>query len=163
MGAVSSPDAAVNRKPQTLLSRALNVVLALVMVLVGPVMIGAGSRMADADEEIARTGVHTTGTIVDFNDARRASQRDIRVRYTSADGTVRYTSATVDHDQRPTQGEEVTVAYREQEPGQAVVLGYESGGVMVRGIGTILAMIFIPIVLILVFSKRGKSRSNRLG
>ena len=163
MGAVSSPDAAVNRKPQTLLSRALNVVLALVMVLVGPVMIGAGSRMADADEEIARTGVHTAGTIVDFNDARRASQRDIRVRYMSADGTVRFTSATVDHDQRPTQGEEVTVAYREQEPGQAVVLGYESGGVMVRGIGTILAMIFIPIVLILVFSKRGKSRSNRLG
>ncbi len=163
MGGVSSPDAAVNRKPQTLLSRALNVALALVMVLVGPVMIGAGTRMADADDKIARTGVHTTGTIVDFKDARRASQRDIRVRYTSADGTVHFTSATVDHDQRPTEGEEVTVAYREQEPGQSVVLGYESDGIMVRGIGTILAMIFIPLVLILVFSKRGKRRRNRLG
>jgi hypothetical protein len=163
MGGVSSPDAAVNRKPQTLLSRALNVALALVLVLVGPVMMGVGSRMADADDEIARTGVHTTGIIVDFKDARRASQRDIRVRYMSADGTVRYTSANVDHDQHPKDGEEVTVAYREQEPGQAVVLGYESDGIMVRGIGTILAMIFVPIVLILVFSKRGKRRRDRRG
>ncbi|MFP3461320.1 DUF3592 domain-containing protein [Arthrobacter globiformis] len=160
---MSSPDAAENRKPVTRLGRAVQMVLVLVMVLAGPVMIGVGSRMADVHDEIARTGVHTTGTIVDFNDARRASQRDIRVRYTSADGTARVTSATVDHRQQPAEGGVVTVAYREQEPGKAVVLGYESDGVTVRGIGTILTMIFIPIVLLLVFTKRGKRPGNKLG
>ena len=161
MGAMSSPDPAENRKPKTLLGRAVQVVLAVVLVLVGPVMIGAGSRMADAHEDLARTGVHTTGTVVDFNDARRASQRDIRVRYTSADGTARVTSATVGHGQQPPDGGQVTVVYREEDPGKAMVLGYESDGVTVRGIGTVLTMIFIPIVLLLVFANRGKGPGNQ--
>jgi hypothetical protein len=117
--------------------------------------------MADAHEDLARTGVHTTGTIVDFNDARRASQRDIRVRYTSADGTDRVTWATVGHGQQPADGAEVTVMYREEDPGKAMVLGYESDGVTVRGIGTVLTMIFIPIVLLFVFSNRGKGPGNQ--
>jgi hypothetical protein len=163
MGTMSSPDPAENRKPRTLLGRTVPVVLAVVLVLVGPVMIGVGSRMVDAHEELARTGMHTTGTILDLNDARRDSQRDIRVRYTSADGVDRLTSAAVGHGQRPAGGAEVTVVYREEEPGKAMVLGYESDGVTVRGIGTVLTMIFIPIVLLVVFSNRGKGPGNRVG
>jgi hypothetical protein len=55
------------------------------------------------------------------------------------------------------------VVYREEEPGKAMVLGYESDGVTVRGIGTVLTMIFIPIVLLVVFSNRGKGPGNRVG
>ncbi|MFF2316519.1 DUF3592 domain-containing protein [Arthrobacter sp. NPDC058097] len=160
---MSSPDPAENHRPKTLLGPAVRVVLAVVLVLAGPVMIGVGSRVADAHEDLARTGVHTTGTVLDFNDARRASQRDIRVRYTTADGTDRVISATVGHGQQPTDGAEVTVVYREEEPGQAIVLGYESYGITVRGVGTILTMIFIPIVLLLVFSRRGRGPGNKVG
>jgi hypothetical protein len=48
----------------------------------------------------------------------------------------------VDFEQHPVVGEEVTVAYREADPGQATVLGFESDGVFFRGVGTVLTCIF---------------------
>lgn len=159
MTTVSSPETSAKRKPSGPLSRIGAVALATVMVLAGPVMIGVGTQMADHDAEIAQTGVHTTGTITDFKDTRRASQRDIMVTYTAADGTERSTSAAVDHDQHPAVGEAVTVAYREQQPDEAVVLGYESGGASVRGTGTILTLVFTTTGLILVV--KGIRRSIR--
>lgn len=156
---VSLSKTPVRRKPNGLPSRVGAAVFAAVMILAGPVMIGVGTQMADTDEEIARIGVHTAGTIIDFDDTRRASQRDITVTYTSADGMDRSTVAAVDHDQHPAIGESVTVVYREQQPDNAVVLGYESGGISVRGVGTILTLIFTTTGLILVF--KGIRRSRR--
>jgi hypothetical protein len=136
------------------LARIGTVVVAAVMILAGPVMIGVGSQMADDDAVIAQTGTRTAGTIIDFQDTRRASQRDITVAYTSTDGTDRRTFASVDHDQHPVVGEDVTVVYREQQPDEAVVLGYESDGISVRGIGTILTLIFTTTGLILIIRRR---------
>lgn len=158
---VSLTETPARRKPPGPLAHIASGVLAAVMVLAGPVMIGIGTQMADNDAEIAVTGQQTKGTIVDFDDTRRASQRDITVRYTSADGTDHSTIASVDHDQHPAVGEDVTVAYRDQQPDRAVVLGYESDGVSVRGTGTVLTLIFTTTGLILIFKGIRRRRRTR--
>lgn len=115
--------------------------------------------MTDADEELARTGVHTAGTIIDFDDVRNASKRDITVRYTDGDGTAFSAFATVDHDQHPTVGDGVTVIYSESDPGRAVVVGYESDGVSVGGIGALFTLTFtIPLGLVLIVKKVRRRR-----
>jgi hypothetical protein len=64
----------------------------------------------------------------------------------------------VDHDQHPVVGEDVTVMYREQQPDEAVVLGYESDGISVRGVGTILTLIFTTTGLILIINSIRRRR-----
>ncbi|MBD1591975.1 hypothetical protein HC744_07955 [Arthrobacter sp. S1_S22] len=46
----------------------------------------------------------------------RGIKPDIAVEYVAADGVSRYANAPVDHEQRPSVGEPVTVVYREQNP-----------------------------------------------
>lgn len=158
----SSPDTAVPRKFQSLWSRLGGLAFAALLLLGGPVMIGIGSSMTDSDEELARTGTQVTGTIVDFDDVRKASNRDITVDYVAADGTGYSTVATVDHDQHPMVGDEVTVIYSESNPGKAVVVGYESDGVSVAGIGALFTLIFtVPLGLVLIIKKFRKRRKQR--
>lgn len=162
MDVVSSPDTAVPRKFQTFLASVGGVAFVALLLLTGPVMIVIGSSMTDSDEELARTGIHTTGTIIDFDDVRKASNRDIEVRYTADDGTGHVTIATVDHDQHPTVGDDVTVIYSESNPGKAVVVGYESDGVSVGGMGALFTLIFtIPLGLVLIIKKLRKRRKQR--
>jgi hypothetical protein len=148
-------------KPKSLLSRVLNAVLAGALILLGPVMMMVGTQLVDADEELARTGVRVSGTIVYFSDARKASNRDITVEYVAADGLSRHANAPVDHDQHPSVSEKVTVAYSEQNPDEAVVIGYESDGEFLRGVGVILTAIFTSLGLILIVSGLRKSRKEK--
>lgn len=53
----------------------------------------------------------------------------MEVEFTPLDGIYHSTWASVDHDQHPIVGEEVTAIYRQQDPGHAIVPGYESDGV----------------------------------
>ena len=162
MGVVNSPDTAAPRKPQTFWSTLGGFAFVALLLLTGPVMIGVGSSMTDADEELARTGIRTTGTIVDFDDVRNASKRDITVQYLSENGSEHSTIATVGHDQDPTVGEEVTVIYQESNTGKAVVVGYESDGISVGGIGALFTLIFtIPLGLTLIIKKFRKRRKQR--
>ncbi|MGN7252470.1 DUF3592 domain-containing protein [Arthrobacter sp. SAFR-014] len=159
---MNSPDTAVARKAQTFWSQLGGIAFVALLLLTGPVMIGIGSSMTHADEELARTGVHTAGTIVDFSDARRASQRNISVKYMSADGSPYSTYASVDHDQHPTVGDDVTVIYRESNPNESVVVGYESGGMSVGGIGALFTLIFtIPLGLVLIIKNFRRRRKQR--
>jgi hypothetical protein len=135
-------------------------ITALVLCL-GPVLIVVGTLLVDADDELARSGERTVGLIVDFDDVRKASARDIRVEYQSADGFVYYTSAAVDHDQHPVVGEEVTVAYQESDPGNATVLGYESDGLSLRGMGVLLTALFGGIGVFVFISKLLGKRKDR--
>jgi cytochrome c oxidase assembly protein Cox11 len=141
------------RKPQQAWKRVLNLAVTVLVLLLGPIMFGVGNSMIEADEELARTGVQTAGTIVNFDDVTKASQRRIKVEFYAGDASVHATFAAVDHDQHPVVGDEVTVVYAEQDPGRAIVLGYESDGVWFRGAGTILILIFggIGVVLVLAF------------
>ncbi|XTR51480.1 hypothetical protein ACOM2C_15145 [Pseudarthrobacter sp. So.54] len=73
----------------------------------------------------------------------------------------------MDHDQHPVIGEDVTVVYREQSPGNAVVLGFESDGVWFRGVGVVLTSIFGGLGVIAVgalligYLRKGKTARGR--
>ncbi len=159
-----TPPKAPARKPATWRGALANIAIALVFLGLGPAMIGIGAGLDHADAELARTGERAPGTIIDFDDARRASQRDISVEFQSADGTVHYTSASVDHEQHPVVNDEVTVAYRESDPGQATVLGFESDGTFLAGAGGIVTLISWAIAVpLLVKSMLGRRRRRKQG
>lgn len=142
----------------------LNLAVTVLVLLLGPVMIGLGSFMIGADEDLARSGVQATGTIVHFDDVTKASERRMKVEFISGDGASHATWATVDHDQYPIVGDATTVIYAEHDPGRAIVPGYESDGVWVRGVGTVLTFIFASLGLVVVLLMLGaylKGRSQR--
>ena len=120
-----------------------------------------GTIMIDADAELSRTGVQSPGTVTDFNDTQRASNRDIKVLYTSTDGIDHVVSASVEHDQHPAVGDPVTVAYDSQQPSRAVVLGFESSGVTLRGVGTVLTLVATGIGLIALVTRVSRKRRSR--
>lgn len=161
IGAVTSPGAMI-KKPKSLPRRILNVLLAAALMLAGPTLMVTSYQQVDADEELARTGVQATGTITYFSDARKASNRGITVEYVAVDGVSRYANARVDHEQHPFVGERVTVAYREQNPEQAVVLGYESSSEFLGGVGLILTGVFTTLGLILIVSGLGRRRREKV-
>ena len=161
MAIASSPNTAVPRKFQTFWASLGGFAFVALLLLTGPVMIGIGASMTDSDEELARTGMQAIGTIVDFDDVRNASKRDITVEYISADGASRRTFANVDHEQHPKVGDDVTVIYSESNPAKAVVVGYESDGVSIGGIGALFTLIFtIPLGLTLIIRKFRKRRKQ---
>ena len=129
-------------KPKSVVRRIVNVLFAVVLMLLGAALMITSYQQVDADEELARTGVHVAGTITYFSDARKASNRDITVEFVAADGVNRYAHAPLDHEQHPYIGEQVTVSYREQQPDQAVVLGYGSTSEFLGGVGLILTVVF---------------------
>ncbi|MGN7149976.1 DUF3592 domain-containing protein [Arthrobacter sp. SAFR-179] len=139
------------RKPWLTWKGKLNLAVTVVVLCLGPILIGLGSFMINADEELARTGTRAAGTIVHFDDVTKASKRRIQVEFTTADGLQHKTFAAVDHDQHPEVGGGVTVVHAENDPGRAIVLGYESDGVWFRGVGVVLTVIFGVIGLLLTF------------
>ncbi|ACL39716.1 conserved hypothetical protein [Pseudarthrobacter chlorophenolicus A6] len=159
---MSSSETVLPPKRQTFRARLGGFAFVAILVLAGPVLIGIGSSMTDSDEELARTGIHTTGTIVDFNDVRKASNRKITVEYVAADGAGYSTFASVDHDQQPAVGGDVTVIYSDSNPGKAIVEGYDGGGVSVRGIGALFLLIFtVPVGVVLGVKRLRKNRGQR--
>ncbi len=126
----------------------VNLAVTVLVLCLGPVLIVVGSVMVNADEALARTGAQATGTIVDFDDVNKASQRRITVDFTTADGSPHRTFAAVEHNQHPAVGGDATVVYAEDDPGRAIVVGYESDGVWFRGAGVVLTMIFAAIGLL---------------
>ena len=142
------------------------IAIAVILFALGPVLIVFGTHLGNADTELVRTGVRAAGTIVDFNDARKASKRYMDVEFQSADGRFHSIGVLVEHDQHPVVGEEVTVAYRESDPRQATVLGYEGDGNFLTGAGGILTFIFWGIALTFFIKslvRAAKRRKNRTG
>lgn len=139
----------MNRKSKVQVRPVLNLVVTVVVLLLGPAMIVFGQHLIKIDEELSQTGARTTGTIIEFDDVIKASDRDIKVEFLSSDWAYHVTWAAVDHDQHPEVGAEVTVVYREQDPSHAIVLGYESDGVWFRGAGTVITGLFLAIGLFL--------------
>jgi cytochrome c oxidase assembly protein Cox11 len=138
-----------------------NIAIAVLFLALGPVMIGIGTHLSSADAELVRTGERATGTIVDFNDVRKASSRDIDVEFQSADGRFHSVDVPVDHDQHPVVGEEVTVVYRESNPDDATVLGFESDGDFLTGAGGIVTLIFWAIAIPLTIKSLVRARKRR--
>ncbi|MHC6228219.1 DUF3592 domain-containing protein [Arthrobacter sp. MMS24-T111] len=143
-----------NRDPARPWKIRLNLAVTVLVLCLGPILIGVGSFMINADEELARTGARATGTIVHFDDVTKASERRIRVDFTTPDGSAHRTFAAVDHDQHPVVGTDVPVIYAEDDPGRAIVPGYESDGEWFRGAGVVLTVIFGGIGVLAVVLRR---------
>lgn len=164
-GTVTSNNAR-NRKPRMTLGMRANLVVAALVILLGPVLMVVGNYQINADAELVQSGQRAVGVITQFNDESQASQRKMRVEFQSDDASVHSTWAMVDSQQHPAVGEEVTVAYRASDPGDAEVLGFESDGVFNRGVGTVLTIIFGAIgVILAIFYLLGvrKDRRKRAG
>ncbi len=158
---MTSPNAIVTRKPKSVWGVVANIAIVLLLLALGPVLIGIGTHLSSADAELVRTGERATGTIVDFNDARQASKRDIDVEFQSVDGRFHSIEVPVDHDLHPVVGEEVTVAYRESDPEDATVLGFESDGDFLTGAGGILTLIFWGITIPLSVKSLVRAKKRR--
>ncbi|TAP42921.1 DUF3592 domain-containing protein [Arthrobacter sp. S39] len=160
---MTSPNATVNRKPKSVWRVLANIAIAVVLFALGPLMIGIGTHLSNADAELVRTGARATGTIVDFNDVQQASKRDIDVEFQSADGRFHSIEVPVDHEQHPVVGAEVTVAYRESDPEGATVLGFEGDGDFLTGAGGIVTFIVwgIPIIFAVKKLVRGTKRRKK--
>ncbi|MDR6507201.1 DUF3592 domain-containing protein [Arthrobacter oryzae] len=78
---MTSPNAPVKRKPKPLRSRLVNLIVTLLVVCLGPVLIGVGTHQINADEELVRSGERAPGTIVAFSDVTKASNRKITVEF----------------------------------------------------------------------------------
>jgi hypothetical protein len=139
---VTSPDATVKSKPKMSWGMRANLAFSALVICLGPVLMVAGTAQINADAELVRMGVRVPGTITEFHDQPQASDRKMKVEFQSADGSVHGRWITVDFDQHPAAGEEVTVVYQESDPGRATAIGYESDGVFYRGVGTVLTSIF---------------------
>lgn len=150
IGDVTGDGTDSKRKSKLTWKGKLNLVITVLVLCLGPVFIGVGSFMINADEELGRTGEQATGTIVHFDDVTKSSNRRIQVDFTAADGSVHRTFAAVDYDQHPAVGDEATVVYAENDPGRAIVLGYQSDGVELRGLGVVLTVIFGVLGLLFV-------------
>lgn len=147
---MTSPNITVNRKPKQKPAWLLNLVVTALVLCLGPILMVVGALQINADEDLMRTGEQVPGTITEFHDNRKASDRKMEVEFQAADGSLHYEWIAVDYEQHPVVGEEVTVVYRKSDPGQATVLGFESDGVFFRGIGTVLTLIFGGIGIFLV-------------
>ena len=160
---MTSPNATVNRKPKSVWRVLANIAIWVVLFALGPLMIGIGTHLSNADAEVVRTGERATGIIVHFNDVRQASKRDIDVEFQSADGRFHSIEVPVDHEQHPVVGEEVTVAYRESDPEGATVLGFEGDGDFLTGAGGIVTFIVwgIPIIFAVKKLVRGTKRRKK--
>ena len=129
----------------------------------------SGRCLSSSARSSVRPTTSSSGAASRPRDCRRlqrrtkASEREIKVEFQSGDGFVHYTWVTVDHDQHPVVGEEVTVVYRESDPGNATVLGYESDGVFFRGAGVVLTAHFWGIgvfLFIITCWRQGKTAGS---
>lgn len=155
------PNATVKRKPKGAWKLLANIAVMVMLLALGPLLIGIGTHASSADAELLRTGERATGIIVHFNDARQASKRDIDVEFQSADGRFHSIEVPVDHEQHPVVGEEVTVAYRESDPERATVLGFESDGDFLTGAGGILTFITWGIAIPLTIKSMVNAKKRR--
>ncbi|MFF1384594.1 DUF3592 domain-containing protein [Arthrobacter sp. NPDC058288] len=147
---MTSPNVTVNRKSKLKPWGMGSLVVTALVLCLGPVLMVVGTLQINADEDLVRTGEQVPGTITEFHDRSKASDRRMKVEFQSSGGSLHYEWIAVDYEQHPVVGEEVTVAYRESDPGHATVLGYESDGVFLRGVGTVLTCIFGGIGIFLV-------------
>lgn len=131
----------------------------VLILLLGPVMIGVGAALNAADGDLLETGTRTTGTISQVEDGRKASTKDFRVDFVAVDGSAHFEWVSWSSDEKPVVGDSVTVIYRESDPGSAVVEGYDLSGQSFLGLGVVLTLMFGVIGFIaLIGSKIRKDR-----
>lgn len=143
--------------------RVLPALLILLMVAAGPVLIGIGVVVTVAEEELARTGLSTEGTVGTVRDGVKASRQRFEVDYLAEDGTGHSLWVSWSTAEKPVEGELVTVVYDGTDPEHAIVEGYDGEGVSLTGIGVVLTVVFGVVGIIGLASflrRRARGRVN---
>ncbi|MDO5745654.1 MAG: hypothetical protein Q4P23_14460 [Micrococcaceae bacterium] len=134
--------------------RARQRTLTVLMFLIGPMMIGVGSIMMVAEDNLRETGTHSMGTIGVVNDGAEASTHTFRVDFVAEDESSHTAWGSWSVDEKPSVGDSVRVIYRSDNPDSAVLEGSMSDGASLAGFGGILTLISGVVGLIIVVSSR---------
>lgn len=126
----------------------------VLILLVGPVMIGVGAALNATDTEVLETGTRTSATVSRVDDGVKASRKRFRVDFVAADGSARFEWLSWSSDEKPVVGDSVTVIYREADPGSAVVEGYDLSGQSFLGLGVLLTLLFGVVGFIALIGSR---------
>ena len=127
--------------------------LFIVLILLAPLTFVLGSIGVSQEEELLASGTRTTGTVVSFDDARKASDRSVAVEYTTSDGVVRTVRALADDEQHPVVGQELTVVHDPANPDRALIEGYDTWAGFAQGLGIFITLIFFAVFALAVLSK----------
>jgi len=148
---------AENKKPRR--SRVLSTLFIVLIFVAGPALIGIGSVVTAAEDELARTGTHVEGTVSDVRDSNKASRQRFRVDYLDNDGSSHVAWVSWSTKTKPVVGQNVTVIYSDSRPGSAIVEGYDGEGISLTGVGVVLTVVFAVLGIVLVTSRhRGKAQ-----
>lgn len=148
----------------SLVNRVVLYALVALFLVGGPALLAWGATDVDHHQELVEEGTRTEGTVVSFADSNRASQRDVVVEFVAEDARIYTASALADHSQHPDVGSTVTVAYDRGDPEDNALVGYETSGSSLLGIGVILTLIgygVLTLVGVSVLARRRRMRRAR--
>lgn len=145
-----------------------------IFALVGAVMLIAAGVTYQHDRSFAKAAKAATGQVIEQvpswskdRDGRTSRGYASRVRFTAENGrAVEFVETVFSYPPRHGLGEQVPVLYKPDRPSQAIIDDF--GGrytalVIVGGLGTIFAMLGIPLVTVTIRSARRKARLLRSG
>jgi len=151
---------AEDKKPRR--SRVFSILFIVMMFVAGPALIGIGSGVTAAENELARTGTHVEGIVSDVRDSIKASRQRFKVDYLDNGMSSHFVWVSWSTKPKPFVGQNVTVVYGDPNSGSAIVEGYDGEGLSLTGLGVVLTVIFGVLGIVLVTSRRrGKAKRRR--
>lgn len=141
--------------------RAPLVLLIAAMLLIGPLLVTIGSVLIAGNNDLLATGTRVSGTVIDVDDGPESSDRRFGAEYFSSGSSRHVIWADWVSQAKPELRDTVTVVYRQDDPGSAVIAGYGTPGESVRGLGVVLTVIVGgAAVTMLVASRRGRRKRS---
>jgi hypothetical protein len=131
------------------------------MLLVGPLLVTIGSVLIARSNDLLATGTRVSGTVIDVDDGAESSDRRFGAEYSSSDSSRHVIWADWDSDAKPELRDTVTVVYRRDDPGSAVVAGYGTPGENVRGLGVVFTVIVGGTGVVVLVAARKGNRKRR--
>lgn len=122
-------------------NRVVQVGVFAAFLIVGPALLAWGASDVSRHETLVEVGVRAEGMVVAFADSNRASQREVDVEFLAEDARTYTAYALADSTQHPDVGATLTVAYDRDDPENNAVVGYETSGSSLLGMGVILTLI----------------------
>lgn len=115
-------------------------------LIVGPALLAWGAADARHHQTLVEEGARADGTVVAFADSHQASQREVDVEFVAEDARTYTAFALAGSTQHPDVGATVTVAYDRDDPEDNAVVGYDTSGSSLLGMGTILTLISFGVI-----------------
>jgi len=131
--------------------------------LVGPVVFGIGLALTSAENAVLATGESATGAVSAVEEGGKASWNRFGTDFSASDGSAHTVWMMWSPGEKPEVGQSVEVFYLADDPGSAVVEGYDGWGEFTTGLGAVLTLVLWAAGLIMIFSfRRGARRRKKL-